>query len=84
MYTEDAEEAGAEAAEVEVVVRSAELEGRPLRPLAGVALLSSFAGCLDCGGITEGSSNWPAGVRRRPPSGLNVKRLKKFVKLSSP
>lgn len=83
MYTEDAEEAGAAAA-VEVEVKSPELEGRPLRPRAGVALLSSFASCLDCDGVTEGSSNWPAGVRRRPPSGLNVKRLKKFVKLSSP
>lgn len=84
MYTEDAGEVAAAVAGVEVVVNSPALEGRPLRPRAGVVLLSSFACCLDCDGITEGSSNWPAGVRRRPPSGLNVKRLKKFVKLSSP
>jgi hypothetical protein len=32
----------------------------------------------------EGSSNCPAGVRSKPPSGLNVNLLKKFVKLSSP
>lgn len=25
-------------------------------------------------GTTDGSSNWPAGVRSRPPSGLNVSR----------
>jgi hypothetical protein len=35
-------------------------------------------------GITAGSSNCPAGVRSRPPSGLKVSRRKKFVKLSSP
>ena len=35
-------------------------------------------------GTTEGSSNCPAGVSKRPPSGLNVSLLKKFVKLSSP
>jgi hypothetical protein len=34
--------------------------------------------------MTDGSSNWPAGVRRSPPSGLNERRRKKFVKLSSP
>lgn len=34
--------------------------------------------------MTEGSSNWPAGVNSKPPSGLKVKRLKKLVKLSSP
>jgi hypothetical protein len=34
--------------------------------------------------LTDGSSNWPAGVRRRPPSGLKVSRRKKLVKLSSP
>jgi hypothetical protein len=34
--------------------------------------------------VMEGSSNCPAGVRSSPPSGLNVNRRKKFVKLSSP
>jgi hypothetical protein len=35
-------------------------------------------------GLTDGSSNCPAGVNRRPPSGLKVRRRKKFVKPSSP
>lgn len=34
--------------------------------------------------MTDGSSNWPAGVKRSPPSGLNDRRRKKLVKLSSP
>jgi hypothetical protein len=35
-------------------------------------------------GITEGSSKCPAGVSKRPPSGLKVNRRKKFVNPSSP
>jgi hypothetical protein len=34
--------------------------------------------------MTDGSSNCPAGVKRRPPSGLKVRRRKKLVKPSSP
>lgn len=35
-------------------------------------------------GMIIGSSNCPAGVRSKPPSGLNVNLRKKLVKLSSP
>jgi hypothetical protein len=59
---------------------SYDTEGRPLRPLAGVSLLSDLLVTEMC----EGSSNCPAGVRRRPPSGLKVSLRKKLVKLSSP
>lgn len=34
---------------------------------------------FDVPGITEGSSNCPAGVRSSPPSGLKVNLLKKLV-----
>lgn len=59
-------------------------EGRPFRPLDGGVELSSFTGILEIPGFTEGSSNCPAGVSSRPPSGLKFNRLKKLVKLSSP
>lgn len=55
-------------------------EGCPFLPLPEVSPPVAF----EDPGMTEGSSNWPAGVRRRPPSELKVSRRKKFVKLSSP
>lgn len=35
---------------------------------------SDFDGDRVDPGTTDGSSNWPAGVRSKPPSGLNVSR----------
>lgn len=62
-------------------------DGRPFLPRAGgVPVTSSLADDDEdlLAAMFEGSSNWPAGVRRRPPSGLKVNLRKKFVKLSSP
>jgi len=67
----------------------------PFLPLTGVVAPSSLPEpevpevllvplCDKLDGIINGSSNCPAGVRRRAPSGLNVNLLKKLVKLSSP
>lgn len=59
-------------------------DGRVFLPRAGCSSVLFAVSDLDDPGITEGSSNCPAGVNRRPPSGLKFKRRKKFVKLSSP
>jgi hypothetical protein len=83
MYTDDAE-GGVIVDVAGVGVSAVVVEGRPFRPRTGVVLSSLFDLYDNDPGMTEGSSNWPAGVRRSPPSGLNVRRLKKFVKLSSP
>ena len=73
MYTEEAEVGFAS-----LVL----IEGRPFLPLDGCSsVLLVLDGLV---GMTDGSSNWPAGVNSRPPSGLNVSRRKKLVKLSSP
>lgn len=56
--------------------------GWPFLPRASSVLLPEDD--RDAPGTTDGSSNCPAGVIRRPPSGLKVKRRKKLVKPSSP
>jgi hypothetical protein len=60
------------------------MDGRFFLPLEGCSSVLLPVDDRDDPGITEGSSNCPAGVRSKPPSGLNVRRRKKFVKLSSP
>lgn len=87
MYTDDAVVGGVALAVAGVGVSAVATDGRPFLPRTGVVLslsLSSLTLYDNDPGRTDGSSNWPAGVRRSPPSGLNVSRLKKLVKLSSP
>jgi hypothetical protein len=96
MYTDDGEvdaavdDPAAEAVEEEPSVTTV---GLPFLPLTGVvAPLSSFEEealpavplCDKLDGMIIGSSNCPAGVSSKAPSGLNVNLLKKLVKLSSP
>jgi hypothetical protein len=79
MYTDEAE------AGLTTSVRVVLIEGLDFLPRTGV--VSSVLAPVDerdNPGMTDGSSNCPAGVKSRPPSGLNVSRRKKLVKLSSP
>jgi len=66
------------------------ITGLPFLPLTGVVVPSSFPApevpevllvplCDRLDGVINGSSNCPAGVRRRAPSELNVNLLKKLV-----
>lgn len=76
MYTEDAEDVAVDG------ISAVLIDGRFFLPLAGVPDISSDDDEMP--GTTDGSSNCPAGVRSKPPSGLKVSLRKKLVKLSSP
>lgn len=84
MYTDDVDGGGIRGAGVGVARSVVTTDGRPLLPRTGVPFSSLLLLLLDVPGMTEGSSNWQAGVMRSPPSGLKVSRRKKLVKLSSP
>jgi len=86
MYTDDVDRAVSPAAGAGFN-DSERMAGLPFLPLTGVVAPSSFPApevllvplCDKLDGIINGSSNCPAGVRRRAPSELNVNLLKKLV-----